>query len=363
MGPKTKEKSKQLDRVLEVKMLESGLTCVVGVDEAGRGPLAGPVVAGACCIPLTTTIDGITDSKATTEEEREALFEVLTHHPDVYWGVGIREPEEIDKMNILAAALACMTDATNEALKKYLDKHGSSSKQLQDPHCGVLVDGNQVPKGLKADKRFQIQTVVKGDATEFIIAAGSIIAKVHRDKLMRDLDQLYPQYELAVHKGYPTPRHMQLVKQHGASLIHRKSFKPVLLSLPKAEREAMEQQLAQQKLEAQEKKAEEKRREQMAEETGGNVDIRMMFGATPKPKAKPKRKVEAKKIKEENDSSDGEAETGGRKGHDGKTKKVKKKADSETQSEEETNVKEEEDVDRKRSKAKAKQNAKRPKKS
>lgn len=200
---------------------------VVGVDEAGRGPLCGPVVAGAVCykdpdyaIPssLEKEFALIRDSKKLSEKQREKIYELIQKH--FYVGVGIVHADTIDRINILEATFLAMKSALT-ALKN----------QIPNPHhqkIKVLVDGNQTIPNLSIEQ----EAVVGGDGTIKSIAAASIIAKVTRDRMILEYDKEYPQYGLAQHKGYGTKVHMDALRKYGPSPIHRMSFKPVLLSLP-----------------------------------------------------------------------------------------------------------------------------------
>ncbi|KAG2439786.1 hypothetical protein HYH02_010421 [Chlamydomonas schloesseri] len=154
---------------------------------------------------------GLNDSKAITEEEREAIYATLTTDPRVRWSVSVIDHQTIDRINILQAALGAMRNSA-------LDVH----KQAAGLDY-LLVDGNKVPKDLPCPAR----AVVKGDATVACIAAASIIAKVTRDRLMLELDKQYPQYGFAQHKGYGVPQHMAAIHTHGPSAVHRRSFEPV----------------------------------------------------------------------------------------------------------------------------------------
>ncbi|MBP3301468.1 MAG: ribonuclease HII [Clostridia bacterium] len=174
-----------------------------GVDEAGRGPLCGPVVAGAVILPDSFDISALNDSKKLSEKKREALYEQITASCD--WAAGIATPEEIDAYNILNATFLAMCRAV-EGLK-------------QTPSF-ALVDGNKIPKGLTVPAL----AVVKGDAKCPSVSAASVIAKVTRDRMMADLAAQYPQYELQKHKGYPTKEHYRLLLQHGIAPIYRQSF-------------------------------------------------------------------------------------------------------------------------------------------
>ena len=187
---------------------------VAGVDEAGRGPLAGPVVAAAVFVAgefLVGEADGVfkklTDSKQLTEKNRELFFSVLTTSPQVQYGVGIVSETELDAHNILRA--------THQAMARAL----SVIQPLPDY---ALVDGLPVP-GLPCPSR----AIVKGDALSLSIAAASVIAKVTRDHLMLELDRQYPQYGFARHKGYGTRDHLEALRKWGPSACHRRSFRPV----------------------------------------------------------------------------------------------------------------------------------------
>jgi len=200
---------------------------LIGVDEAGRGPLAGPVVVCACSIRKGVNLPGIIDSKATKEKDREKAFDLLTTHPDVRWSVEIIDEKTIDKINILQASLLGMRNATAKLLTKY-KQHLKPSTSL------ALVDGNKIPTEMPTNATV---CVVKGDSTIFSIAAASIIAKVTRDRLMLELDKKFPQYEFAKHKGYPTLTHRTLLMQYGPSDVHRISYSPVKEAYEKFARE------------------------------------------------------------------------------------------------------------------------------
>lgn len=180
-----------------------GYTAVCGCDEAGRGPLCGPVVAAAVILPKDASIEGLNDSKKLTEKKREKLFDVIKSVAVAY-AVAEATPEEIDEINILNASMLAMRRAV-EALRVKADF--------------ALIDGN-------CSRGFTIptETVVKGDAKSCSIAAASILAKVTRDRECAKLDKLYPEYNIAKHKGYPTKEHMDAVRKYGPSPIHRKSF-------------------------------------------------------------------------------------------------------------------------------------------
>ena len=189
---------------------------IVGVDEAGRGPLVGPVVAAAVILPLDFTPEmfpGMTDSKKLSESKREKL-EVLIKKYALAWSVAQVSAAKIDEINILQATLLAMQQAVLTL--------PVNSQQIS---C-VLVDGNQAPK-----LNYKVVTIVKGDLYEPCISAASILAKVHRDRLLIDLDNSYPQYGFAQHKGYPTKDHLAAISLHGVIAEHRKSYAPIKKAL------------------------------------------------------------------------------------------------------------------------------------
>ena len=188
-----------------------GATIVAGVDEAGRGPLAGPVVAAACILPREFRHKTLNDSKQLTEHQREEIYTELAARDDVHWATGMSDVAVIDTYNILRATWRAMVLAL-DALPVRPDF--------------VLVDGLHVPA-----IRIRQKAIVKGDAKSFSIAAASVIAKVTRDRLMLQLHEQFPQYNFAQHKGYGTPEHLAALAQHGSSPIHRKSFAPVRQTL------------------------------------------------------------------------------------------------------------------------------------
>ncbi len=186
----------------EALRTECGVLC--GVDEAGRGPLCGPVCCAAVILNPEDPIQGVTDSKKLSEKRREELYEQITQRA-LAWHVEFVSPQEIDEKNILWATMAGMARAVNA---------------LETRPALVLIDGNRCPPGLEMPSR----AVVKGDATSASIAAASILAKVSRDRYMCELDAQYPQYQLAKHKGYPTALHYQLIQQYGIQPFYRRSF-------------------------------------------------------------------------------------------------------------------------------------------
>ncbi len=184
-----------------------GFVLIAGVDEAGRGPLAGPVVAAAVILPDDFALDGLTDSKKVSAPKREKIYAMLTAAAEVRWAVAEASVEEIDRLNILRATHLAMARAI-EALP-------------QQPHH-ALVDGLPV-RGLPVEHT----ALVGGDALSLSIAAASIIAKVTRDRLMVELDQHYPQYGFARHKGYGVREHLEALRKHGPCPVHRRTFAPV----------------------------------------------------------------------------------------------------------------------------------------
>ena len=195
-----------------------GFKSIAGIDEVGRGPLAGPVVAAAVILPRGYAHSEIRDSKLLTAKQREKLA-LLIKENATCWGLGVVEVEEIDRLNILQASLLAMVKAL-AALESKAD-------------C-VLIDGNQtIPLPLFRVGRFlrgrtlHQKTIIKGDQCCLSIAAASIVAKVARDEMMVELDKRYPDYGFAAHKGYSCVAHFEALKRFGASPVHRQSFKPV----------------------------------------------------------------------------------------------------------------------------------------
>ena len=193
----------------EVELWKSGFTRIAGVDEVGRGPLAGPVVACACILPKGVVFHGIKDSKALDPNERKRLADFLTNHKDVHFSVGVISSEKIDEINILQATLLAMKEALDT---------------LDVEPDFILVDGRDLPPTSIAKC-----AVIKGDMVSQSIAAASIIAKVLRDELMDEYHRQYPEYGFDKHKGYGTELHRQAIEAHGACPIHRKTFGQVKL--------------------------------------------------------------------------------------------------------------------------------------
>jgi len=180
---------------------------IAGVDEAGRGPLAGSVVAAAVILDAQQPIAGLTDSKKLSEKRR-AVLDIEIRQKALSWSIAEASVQEIDAINILQASMLAMQRAVMTLSLK--------------PHK-VRVDGNREPDL----PDFDVQAIIKGDLTEPCISAASILAKQYRDRQMLELDRLYPEYQFARHKGYPTKLHRELLIEHGVSPVHRRSFRPV----------------------------------------------------------------------------------------------------------------------------------------
>jgi len=183
---------------------EKGYELIGGIDEAGRGPLAGPVVAACVILPKGCVIEGVNDSKKLSEKKREELYEEITKKA-VAWSVGIMDNNVIDDINILEATRKAMTHTIEE--------------------LGVKPDYIFIDAEKKVDtKGIPYLPIVKGDALSISIASASIIAKVTRDRMMKEYDQMFPEYGFEKHKGYGTKAHTEAIKEHGLTIIHRKSF-------------------------------------------------------------------------------------------------------------------------------------------
>ena len=195
---------------VEQALMHAGYRCVAGTDEAGRGPLAGPVVAAAVVLDPQNIPDGLNDSKRLTEEKREALYEEILQSSFV--SIASNNQDTIDRMNIRSASLDAM-QRTTRCLPVQAD--------------ALLVDGNAVPPRM----HIPAFAMIKGDGRSLSIAAASIIAKTARDRMMLKLHEAYPDYGFAQHKGYPTAAHREALKKYGPCPAHRKSFKPVAEAL------------------------------------------------------------------------------------------------------------------------------------
>lgn len=192
-----------VDYSIENEYREKGFNIICGVDEAGRGPLAGPVYAAAVILPSDCVIEGLNDSKKLTEKKREALFDEIKEKALAY-GIASANEKEIDEINIL--------NATFLAMKRAIDS-------LSVKPDLALIDGNQKPH-----TDIEEVTVIKGDAKSMSIAAASVLAKVSRDRFMLEMAEKYPQYEFARHKGYGTKLHYEKIAQYGVCDIHRRTF-------------------------------------------------------------------------------------------------------------------------------------------
>ena len=202
-------KEKEIERLnklkeFEQKLYDDKIKYIAGIYEAGRGPLAGPVVIGCVIMKKESFIEYVNDSKKVSETKREMLYEKITNE-SISWGTGIVDQKEIDEINIL--------NATKKALTMAIDK-------LEVKPDVILVDAID-----KIDTRgIKYISVIKGDAKIYSISAASIIAKVTRDRIMREYDEVYPEYGFGSHKGYGTAKHIQAIKEHGICPLHRKSF-------------------------------------------------------------------------------------------------------------------------------------------
>lgn len=193
--------------VFEEQARQKGCRVIAGLDEAGRGPLAGPLVAVACVIPPLLFIPGVNDSKKLLPKRAEEIFHLLTKDPEISYGIGIVEVEEIDKINIFQATIKAMLQAVQNLPVK--------------PDC-LLVDGLALPH-----PSIPAQKIIGGDAVCYPISAASIIAKETRDRLMLKLHESWPAYGFDKHKGYGTSGHMEALQKHGPCPAHRKTFEPI----------------------------------------------------------------------------------------------------------------------------------------
>ena len=214
----TKEErlEKQKKRLIEMKEREKqlhaeGFSYIAGVDEVGRGPLAGPVVTAAVVLPAEFDVLGIDDSKKLSEKRREELYEIITEKA-LAWGIGMADHQVIDEINILQATKQAMKQAVEEADRMLRERTGGSIER-------VLLDAVELP-GLQVPQ----ESIIKGDAKSQSIAAASIIAKVTRDRMMKEYDRLYPAYDFASNKGYRTKKHIEALKEFGPCPIHRRTF-------------------------------------------------------------------------------------------------------------------------------------------
>lgn len=203
MKEKEEERLNQLKEI-EKKLYNNGMKYICGIDEAGRGPLAGPVVVASVIMPENSMIEGINDSKKVSEKKREKLYDEITKNA-ISWSVSIIDQREIDDINIL--------NATKGGLTKCI-------QNLDIKPNIIIVDALE-----KIDTcGIPYESIIKGDAKCYSIAAASIIAKVTRDRIMKEWDEVYPQYGFAKHKGYGTAAHIAAIKENGLCPIHRRSF-------------------------------------------------------------------------------------------------------------------------------------------
>ena len=191
----------------EKELFKQNINIIGGVDEVGRGPLIGPVVAACCVLPADFELDGLTDSKKLSEKKREKFYDYIIEHCVVY-GVGIISPEVIDEVNIYEATKLAMKEAIKQV-----------QKQIKLEY--VLIDA------MPLDLDIPTNSIIKGDAKSISIAAASVIAKVTRDRMMIELDKEYPEYGFAKHKGYPTKAHIEAIHQYGLIDGYRKTYGPV----------------------------------------------------------------------------------------------------------------------------------------
>ena len=191
----------------EKELYDKGYTLICGTDEAGRGPLVGPVVAGACILPINYTLEGLNDSKKLTEKKREELYPIIIKDAIAY-GVGIVSAKRIDEINIY--------EASREAMKLAIENMTTKPDY-------VITDAMPMP-----DYKYPVTPIIKGDAKSITIAAASVIAKVTRDHIMYEYDKLHPEYEIKSHKGYPTKKHLELLEKYGPTKDYRFTYKPVM---------------------------------------------------------------------------------------------------------------------------------------
>lgn len=189
----------------ERELLNKGITLIAGIDEVGRGPLVGPVVACSVILPANYKLAGLTDSKKLSEKKREEFYDILVKDA-VSYGIGIIDNDKIDEVNIYEATKLAMLDAINNMKVK--------------PEY-LLIDA------MKLNTDIPSNSIIKGDSKSLSIAAASVIAKVVRDRMMLELDKKYPYYDFKNNKGYPTKKHIEAIKEHGITSLHRKTYGPV----------------------------------------------------------------------------------------------------------------------------------------
>ena len=191
--------------IYEKELIKKGIKLIGGIDEVGRGPLVGPVVAACCILPLNYKLDGLTDSKKLSEKKREQFYDILISDA-ISYGIGIIDEKKIDEVNIYEATKLAM----GEAIKKC---------KIKPEH--VLIDA------MKLDIDIPSTSIIKGDAKSLSIAAASVIAKVTRDRMLIELDKKYPMYDFKNNKGYPTKKHLEAIDKYGIIDEHRRSYAPV----------------------------------------------------------------------------------------------------------------------------------------
>jgi len=212
-------KEKELERLNNIKQIEmdlykKGINSICGIDEAGRGPLAGPVVVASVIMPKESMIEGVNDSKKVSEKKREILYDKIINESIAY-GIGIIGQDQIDNINILNATKEGLTLCIKELEKDLEEKNNYIKKPdiiLVDALTKIDTDG------------ISYRSIIKGDSKSYSIAAASIIAKVTRDRIMKEWDEIYPQYGFIKHKGYGTAAHIAAIKEFGICPLHRKTF-------------------------------------------------------------------------------------------------------------------------------------------
>lgn len=189
----------------ERELLNKGITLIAGIDEVGRGPLVGPVVACSVILPVNYKLEGLTDSKKLSEKKREEFYDILVKDA-ISYGIGIIDNDKIDEVNIYEATKLAMLDAI---------------KNMKVKPEYLLIDA------MKLNTDIPSNSIIKGDSKSLSIAAASVIAKVERDRMMLELDKKYPYYDFKNNKGYPTKKHIEAIKEHGITSLHRKTYGPV----------------------------------------------------------------------------------------------------------------------------------------
>ena len=191
--------------IYERELINSGIKLIGGIDEVGRGPLVGPVVAACCILPLNYKLEGLTDSKKLSEKKREKFYDILIHDA-ISYGIGIIDEKKIDEVNIYEATKLAMIESIKNC-------------RIKPEH--VLIDA------MKLDIDIPSTSIIKGDAKSLSIAAASVIAKVTRDRMLIELDKKYPMYDFKNNKGYPTKKHLKAIDEYGIIDEHRRSYGPV----------------------------------------------------------------------------------------------------------------------------------------